>query len=458
MGDHMQIAVLGLGEAGRIFAESFAQAGQQVVGFDPAPVVVDEAVTRVDSVAEAVAGADLILSLTTARFALGAAQDAATHLKEGAFYLDLNAGSAALKQEIQAAVEALNPAAIVVDGAVIGSVRSYGAQVQVLLAGEHAETAAQQLLAAGGNPEVVSTSMGAASQRKLLRSVFMKGLGALITESMEAGELAGETEWMQQQIARALADGDAGVERLHSGTKIHGARRAHELGDSMTMLAALGRTDWPVTKGAYDQHLKASRENSENLIEELAQVPTAAIGDGGDRLGFLNSTVKPIWGRPRVAGRALTVLTRAGDNAPVHEAIKIARPGDILVVAGGEYTDRALMGILIANRLRNKGVTAFITDGAVRDLSELEEAQFPVWAAGLSPAGPYKSGPGRVNVPVAIAGAVCMPGDYIVADEDGVIVVPANEARRALAGARAVLEDEAQRMKNILAEREAGAI
>ena len=455
----MRIAVLGLGEAGRIFAESFAQAGQDVIGFDPAPVEVDAVVTRASSIAEAVAGADIVLGLTTARFAVSAATDAAPHLAEGAIYLDLNAGTAALKNEVKEVVDSLAPAPVhVVDGAVIGSVRSYGAKVQILLSGPSSEQAAQRLTEAGGNPEIVSETLGAASQRKLLRSVFMKGLGALITESMEAGEVAGEPEWMRLQIANAIADGDAGVHRLQTGTQIHGVRRAHELNDSLNMLADLGKTDWPVTKGAYDQHLKAARENTEaeDIIAELSKLPTAAIGDGGDRLGFLKSSVKPVWGKPHVAGRALTVLTRAGDNGPVHQALKIARPGDILVVAAGEYTDRALMGELIANRAINKGITAFITDGAVRDKSGLEEYNFPVWAAGLSPAGPYKNGPGRVNVPVAIAGAVCMPGDYIVADEDGVMVVPANEARRAIAGAKAVIADEAQRMEGILAAREGG--
>lgn len=452
----MHIAVLGLGEAGRVFAESFAREGQQVFGFDPAPVTVDASVHRAASIAEAVAGAELVLSLTTARFAIGAAQDAAPHLEAGAVYIDLNAGSAALKHRVQETIESQTEKVAVVDGAVIGSVRSYGAKVQVLLAGEGAQTAAEKLAEAGGNPEIVGSSLGAASQRKLLRSVFMKGLGALITESMEAGKLAGDSEWMKEQIARAIADGEAGVERLQSGTQTHGARRAHEVQDSLTMLADLGQTDWPVTKGAYDQHLKASRENAPSLIDELSELPTAAIGDGGDRLGFLKSTVKPVWGTPHVAGRALTVLTRAGDNGAVHEALKIARPGDILVVAAGEYTDRALMGELIANRAINRGITAFITDGAVRDRSGLESMGFPVWATALSPAGPYKNGPGRVNVPVAIAGSVCMPGDYIVADEDGVVVVPANEARRAISGAQGVIAEEASRLEQILTERKEG--
>jgi len=449
----MRVAVLGLGEAGRVFAEGFARHGHAVAGFDPADVSVDSAVERKYSVGEAVGDADVVLSLTTAAHAVSAASEAASCARSGAVYIDMNSGSPQLKAEVRDAT--LGHDIEVVDGAVIGSVRSLGIGVEVLLAGPAAEEAARRLAVLGGNPTAISEVLGAASQRKLLRSVFMKGLGALISESMDAAELGGEPEWMREQIAGALADGDPGVERLRSGTLLHAARRGRELSDSLAGLAG-PESSWPVTFGAREYHLRAAHSEMD-LSSSLATIPTAALGDAGDRMGLLHSSIKPVWDAPAVAGRALTVWTRPGDNAAVHRALDVARPGDVLVVAAGGHVERALMGELIGERAVSKGIRAFITDGAVRDAQELAKIGFPVWAAGVSPAGPYKDGPGRVDVPVSIGGAVCSPGDYVVADGDGVIVIPSVAAEPLLSRGRAVLADEAHRRSEILRRRGEGA-
>lgn len=450
----MRVAVLGLGEAGRTFAEGFARTGHEVSGYDPADVEVDSTVTRQPSIAGAVDGADVVLSLTTAAHAVSAAEEAAPHVGAGAVYIDLNSGSPELKKQVRDALSGKEgPGAEVVDGAVIGSVRRFGERVQVLLAGPAAEEAHRRLAELGGNPAVVGGELGAASARKLLRSVFMKGLGALVSESMDAADRAGETEWMGEQIAVALADGDAGRERLRSGTMLHAARRGRELSDSIAGLEGPA-SDWPVSSGAREYHLRAARSSGGDLVERLAAVPTAALGDAGDRLGLLDSRVKPVWEAPAVAGRALTVWTRPGDNAAVHRALAAAQPGDILVVAAGGHTERALMGELIAERAVSKGIRAFITDGAVRDAHELAKIGFPVWAGGVSPAGPYKDGPGRVGIPVSIGGVVCASGDYVVADADGVIVIPSADVDSVLRGGQAVLADEERRRQEILRERE----
>nr|WP_236558189.1 methyltransferase [Citricoccus sp. K5] len=199
--------------------------------------------------------------------------------------------------------------------------------------------------------------------------------------------------------------------------------------------------------------MRAARTSDGDLVERLAAIPTAALGDAGDRLGLMTSRIKPVWEAPAVAGRALTVWTRPGDNAAVHRALDAARAGDILVVAAGGHAERALMGELIAERAVSKGIRAFITDGAVRDARELAEIGFPVWAAGISPAGPYKDGPGRTEVPVSIGGVVCQPGDYVVADSDGVIVVPSAEVESVLRRGQAVLADEERRRDEILRRR-----
>lgn len=449
----MRLAVLGLGEAGRIFAEGFAALGHEVQAFDPAPVETPAAVNRRDSIAEAVASADVVLSLTTAAHAVNAASEASGHLSDGTVYIDLNSGSLELKEQVRDAVGAN---ADVVDGAVIGSVLRYGAQVEVLLSGPAAQQAAERLTALGGNPSVVSNQLGASSQRKLLRSVFMKGLGALISESMDAADAAGEPEWMHEQIANALADGPAGVDRLRNGTTLHAARRSRELGDSLANLPG-AVSQWPVTTAAQEYHLRAARgaEGAARVLaEDLSQVPTAALGDAGDRMGMVHSAIKPVWDCPAVAGPALTVWTRPGDNAAVHQALEIARPGDVLVVATGSHIERAHMGELIGERCVSRGIRAFITDGAVRDAGDLAEIGFPVWAGGINPSGPYKNGPGSVNVPVSIGGVVCHPGDYVVADGDGVIVIPSADVEKTLRGGRAVRADEASRRQAILRARQ----
>ncbi|RAG60006.1 transferase, partial [Burkholderia multivorans] len=112
-------------------------------------------------------------------------------------------------------------------------------------------------------------------------------------------------------------------------------------------------------------------------------------------------------------------------------------------------TDRALIGELIAERAQIRGIAGMVIDGAIRDAAEIAQLGFPVWARAVSPAGPYKSGPGRLRETISVAGAVCHHGDYIVADADGVLVVPATSAEQAVAAGRAVIADEQRRQKEI---------
>ncbi|WP_160071395.1 NAD(P)-binding domain-containing protein [Pseudoclavibacter sp. 8L] len=444
----MRIAVLGLGEAGSMYAKAFVEASWEVVGFDPRSVEIP-GMTSATSIAEAVAGADAVLGLTTAAHAAGAARDAAPHLEPTTVFLDLNAGSPQLKQAV---ADEIGERARVVDGAVIGSVKKFGAQVRVILSGPDAESAADVLRSIGATADVVSDTIGDASGRKLLRSVYMKGLGALISEAMSAGRAAGEEAWMRAQIVETLVDGDAAVTRLDEGTRIHADRRSHELGDSLELLSALPGS-WPVTEGARRRHVDLAFEAKPDFAAELESVPTAALGDGGDRLGFAHSSIKPIWPSGPIAGRARTVLVNPGDNRALHEALKVVQPGEVLVIAGGGYAERALLGELIAERAVNAGVRGIIVDGAVRDVSAIAEIGLPVWAVAVSPAGPYKSGPGRVGETISLGGAICSTGDYVVADEDGVLVLPLDRAAAALRAGRAVLADEAGRRVEILRQR-----
>jgi len=188
-----------------------------------------------------------------------------------------------------------------------------------------------------------------------------------------------------------------------------------------------------------------------DVVERLGALPVANIGDAMQRLGVTEAEIGAVWRGARTAGTARTVEVAGGDNAGVHEAIDTLRPGDVLVVNGHGVRDRALVGELIAERLRARGCVGLVIDGAVRDVDDLEELGFPVFARAVTPAGPYRNGPFRVGVPVAIGGVVVHPGDVIVADGDGVAVVPAAEAAEVLDRAEAKHADETRIRNEIVA-------
>src|SRR5690606_14478549 len=449
----MQVGVLGLGEAGAVYARAFADAGWTTVGFDPAAATpTPRGVTRASSEQEAATGADLVLSLVTGAHALTAAEAALPALRAQAVYVDMNAAAPETKAGVARIIGA---SAQVVDGAIIGSVLKFGAKATLLLSGPRSEDAARLLSAVGYDAEAFGGRVGAASRRKLPRSVFMRGLGALITEAMDAGRAAEEEDWMRAQISDALTDGPEALQRLDSGTRLHALRRAGELQASIELVEGMG-VDAPVSRGAADRHLALARGgdgDTRRLVDAFAEIPTAAIGDGRDRLGFVSSRIRPVWPGARLAGRALTVTTRPGDNRALHRALAFARPGDVLVVDGGGDTSRALLGELIVERAVNKGVRGMVVDGAVRDTEEIRELGFPVWAAGVSPAGPYKDGPGHIGRTIAVGGAVCGNGDIVVADDDGVFIVPRLEAEQSLKAATAVVAEEERRRAAIREER-----
>ncbi len=449
----MRIAVLGLGEAGSIYAAGFAATGATVVGYDPVESPLPADVTRAASVAEAVRGAHLIISLVTAAHAAEVAAEAVGHLAETAVYADLNAASPERKGEVARALgDAAHRCA---DVAVIGSVPRFGPRTALIVSGPAAGEVAELFRTLGAEVDVIGGAPGDASRRKILRTVFMKGLGAVITEAVDAGAAAGEADWVRAQIAGELVGGEAALDRLDRGTRKHALRRAHESEAAAELLHSLGIAPL-VTTAVGERHRALSTASSrgvEELLGAYAQIPTAAIGDAGDRLGFVDPRVRPICPDAHLVGRALTVLCRPGDNKGIHRALTMARPGDVLVVNGGGDPSRALIGELIAHRAINRGVRGMIIDGAVRDARALQDAGFPVWAVGISPAGPYKAGPCRVGTDVAVGGVVVHRGDIVVADSDGVVVVPPADAERTLSGARAVLDDEAARYRKILGER-----
>jgi 3-hydroxyisobutyrate dehydrogenase-like beta-hydroxyacid dehydrogenase len=234
----LTIAVLGLGEAGAALASDLAAAGAGVVGFDPRGEV-GETVTRAPSPEEAVAGADVVLNVNSAEAALAAARSVAGALAAGQLFADLNSAGAPLKRELAALVEPSG--ALFADVALMAPVPGRGLRTPALVSGGGAELFAERIGALGMPVEVVGPEPGQAAVRKLLRSVFMKGLAASAIEALAAAAAAGCEDWLRGEIASALesADGEL-LERLETGSRKHAARRVHEVEDSSALLRELG--------------------------------------------------------------------------------------------------------------------------------------------------------------------------------------------------------------------------
>jgi regulator of RNase E activity RraA len=141
-------------------------------------------------------------------------------------------------------------------------------------------------------------------------------------------------------------------------------------------------------------------------------------------MGVMAAAIRPVTPAPRLAGTVLPVHAREGDNLAIHRALDDARPGDVLVVNANAEINRAVFGDILGEICLAKGVTGVIVDGAVRDVDELAGQGIAVYARGISPAGPFKNGPGRIGYPIACGNVVCNPGDAVVGDNDGVIIVP----------------------------------
>ena len=178
------------------------------------------------------------------------------------------------------------------------------------------------------------------------------------------------------------------------------------------------------------------------VIGAFGQHTTANIGDALGRLGMPDAGIAQLWDSGTISGSALTVLVTAGDDLAVIEALESIRPGDIIVINGFGYTGRAVMGDILAGLFAKNGAVGAVVDGAIRDAREIEAQSFPVWTRAVTPAGPWKNGPGTVGHPVAIGGVVVHPGDVVVADADGVVFVPLRQAERVLAELKRVVEFE----------------
>lgn len=181
--------------------------------------------------------------------------------------------------------------------------------------------------------------------------------------------------------------------------------------------------------------------------KEFEGIPVANINDVMGRLFQMNGIVS--MNKRKMVGRAVTAKVGYGDNLYVYRAIETIKPGDVLVVSTNEDYNRAVVGGIIALYLETKGAAGMVIDGAVRDIDELEESEMGVFAASVNSNGPYKFGPGEVNVPIAVGGQVVCAGDYIIGDEDGVIVIPQGHAAEVLKLAKEKFQQEEDLIKQL---------
>ena len=185
----------------------------------------------------------------------------------------------------------------------------------------------------------------------------------------------------------------------------------------------------------------------------LGEVPAANVGDALERMTVVDGGIRLVTERAALLGNALTVDVRSGDNLAVHRALDEARPGDVLVVNGHGDTTRALIGDLIGEIMVNAGLAGAVVDGAVRDVQALSDMGLTVYARAVTPAGPFKEGPGTVGAPVAVGGVVVAAGDVLVGDADGVVVVPRRRAREVAGAVDGIVAKEAALRSRILAAR-----
>ena len=184
------------------------------------------------------------------------------------------------------------------------------------------------------------------------------------------------------------------------------------------------------------------------LIADLAKFPTSNIADAQERFGFMDPGIKRLSGG-KMAGPAVTVLTRPGDNLMVHKALEVARPGDVVVVSTFGNDNTAVFGEIMATTLTGAGLEGIVVDGAVRDFDELREMDVKVFSRTIVGSACDKDGPGEINFPVACGGVAVMPGDVIIGDSDGVVVVRPGDLEYVLEKTRAIAAGEVVRIKEI---------
>lgn len=187
----------------------------------------------------------------------------------------------------------------------------------------------------------------------------------------------------------------------------------------------------------------------QELLKPFARYSTCNIGDAMGRFRVLDSAIKPVVPTRRIVGRALTVLTRGIDNLMMHKALELSRPGDIIVVDTYGETNASGWGGLMTHAASKAGLEGIVIDGSARDLDDIRERGFPVYARAATARGCFKDGPGEINCNISCGGVSISPGDLIVADSEGVVCVPFDDVAYVLAQVEKLVANEVRRTLEI---------
>jgi RraA family protein len=186
--------------------------------------------------------------------------------------------------------------------------------------------------------------------------------------------------------------------------------------------------------------LKINRPSKE-LVEGFRGLPVANIADEMNRFFCVDARIKPLNNKP-LLGTAFTVKSRVADNLFLHKALELAQPGDVIIVDAQGDTANAITGEIMMTTAAVNGLAGVVIDGAIRDSDQMKELDMSVYAAGVTPKGPYKDGPGEINVPVSCGGVIVNPGDIVIGDGDGIVIINPQDAPRILEKAKAKMTKE----------------
>lgn len=178
-----------------------------------------------------------------------------------------------------------------------------------------------------------------------------------------------------------------------------------------------------------------------NLVEKFKNIPVANIADCMNRTSALSQEIEPV-NDVHILGTAFTVKVAQGDNLMFHKAMDLAKEGDVIIIDSMGTKNRAILGEIMATYCKTRGIAGIVVDGPIRDIEDIAKMDMPVYAVGSTPNGPYKNGPGEIGTTISVGGQVVNPGDIIVGDKDGIIVIKKEDAEELLEKSLATLDKE----------------